>query len=49
MLEKFKSRKTENLIVLLILLIITVMLMNTILKDEPKETSENKFARKHFS
>lgn len=49
MLEKFKSRKIENLVVLLILLIITVILMNSILKDEPKESSENKLARKYFS
>lgn len=47
-LEKFKNRKMENIIILLALLIITVILMNNILKDEDKENYENKIARKYF-
>ncbi|MBR3697297.1 MAG: hypothetical protein IKM97_03410 [Clostridia bacterium] len=42
MLEKFKNRKKENLFLLLVLLIITLVLMNRILSDDKQEIKENK-------
>lgn len=44
MLEKFKDRKTENLVLFVILMIITVLLMNQILKKEPQKEDENKLS-----
>ena len=37
----FKDRKTENLVFMLILLIVTLVIINRILKDEPKNDNDS--------